>query len=109
MLTYSFQQNSWSALKTTGDLLNHVFGRKHFTPEFLRWQYYDNPMGESIAFSAFDEGKFAGHYAGQPIISRIDGAEISRLDKVNAAIRSENQGQGIWGKLNKLVQEEAEK
>jgi hypothetical protein len=109
MLNFSLQKKSPSELKITGDLLNQVFQRRHFSPEFLRWQYYDNPAGEAIAFNAYDDNLLVGHYAAQPAISKIEGFERRGLVLVNAGISNKYQGKGVWGKLNKLVTEEAEK
>jgi len=81
--------------------------KKHFSSDYMKWQYYDNPAGKAIAVCAFDNGTIVGHYAAQPILTMIDGREATGLFILNAAVAPTLQGKGILKRIAELVHDQA--
>jgi hypothetical protein len=95
MLTYNQQCEEIPELAKTAAFLNFVMKKKHFSANYLKWQYFENPVGNAIAICAFEDDRIVGHYAAQPILSRINGIETRGLFILNAAVDPANQGKGL--------------
>lgn len=77
------------------------------SPQYLRWQYCDNPHGTVIGFDAFHGNQLAAHYA---IIPReyIRGDAIFHAAlSVNTATHPAHQGKGLFVKLATATYEAA--
>ena len=49
-------------------LLSQIFtSTNKFTPQFIAWEYKDNPNGQIVGFNAYDGEELAAHYVTQPI------------------------------------------
>jgi GNAT superfamily N-acetyltransferase len=72
---------------------------KHFTPEYLRWLYVDNPDGRAFGFDARANGVLAAHYVCIPAQARIEGRVVRVLLSLNTATHPQFQGQGLFTRL----------
>ena len=63
------------------------------TQEYLRWLYFENPLGNVIGFDAYDEDKIISHYACIP--TKVDGFEGLSLLALNTATHPKYQGRGL--------------
>ncbi len=81
--------------------------KKHFSATYLKWQYFENPVGNAIAISAYENGVIIGHYAAQPILSKLGSEEICGLLILNAAIDQLHQGKGVFLKITYLLHTQA--
>jgi hypothetical protein len=90
-----------SLLEITG-FLNRVFPKnKKFTPEFVRWQYAQNPLGPMAGFNAWDGGQIVSHFAGLPITMNLFGQIRRGLLCINVSTDIRYRG----GKIFTLVGE----
>lgn len=107
MITYHAQGEDINSLKSTADFLNRVMKKRHFSSDYIKWQYVDNPVGKAIAICAMENGVVIGHYAAQPIISRINGEDIRGLFILNAAVDPAFQGKGVLRSIADHVHDQA--
>lgn len=107
MLTYNQQREVITELTKTAAFLNFVMKKKHFSANYLKWQYLENPVGKAIAICAFEDDRIVGHYAAQPILSKINGIETCGLFILNAAVDPASQGQGLLRGIADRLHEEA--
>ena len=47
-------------------LFKQLYPTLGWTPEFMQWQYYDNPAGEAKVWICFDQGKPVGSVTALP-------------------------------------------
>lgn len=98
----------------TSEYLNLVemseLGRSYFgegelsDPEFLRWQYLDNPNGRVIGYVARNEaGKIIGQYVVAPISIRCEQQILPASFSLNTLTHPEYFGQGIFVELGKMA------
>lgn len=93
-------------------LLNATFtDDEPFTPEFLRWQYLDNPEGRVLGFNAFlaDTDRLVAHYVAIPIRARLFGSEAPGLLSLNTVTDEAHQGRGLLTELGTRTYEEAKR
>jgi GNAT superfamily N-acetyltransferase len=95
MISYNVQSEEYSSLGKTAEMLNYVMNKKHFSANYLKWEYFDNPVGKALTQNAYEDGKLIGHYGAQPIISKINGEIYRGLFILNAAVMPDFQGKGI--------------
>lgn len=74
-------------------------GASHFTADYLRWLYADNPDGPAFGFDAREDGVLAAHYVCIPARARIEGREVRVLLSLNTATHPAFQGKGLFTKL----------
>jgi GNAT superfamily N-acetyltransferase len=79
----------------------------HFTADYLRWLYAENPDGEVLGFDAWDGNMLAAHYVCIPARARIDGESCRVLLSLNTATAPDYQGQGLFTRLASLTCERA--
>ena len=80
-----------------------------FSPEYLKWQYADNPVGQIVGFNAYKEDVLAAHYVAMPIYMMIDGKKTLGLLSLNTATHPEHQGKRLFTTLaNKTYEYAAE-
>ena len=70
-----------------------------FSPEYLKWQYADNPVGQIVGFNAYKEDVLAAHYVAMPIYMMIDGKKTLGLMSLNTATHPEHQGKRLFTTL----------
>ena len=59
------------------DLFNRSFPHSPRSVEHFRWKYIDDPAGARRIALAFDEtGRLVGHYAGYPVLFRVNGRDV---------------------------------
>jgi hypothetical protein len=59
------------------DLFNRSFPHAPRAFEHFRWKYLDDPAGARRIALAFDEhARLVGHYAGYPVVFRLDGRDV---------------------------------
>ena len=95
MISYNIQSEEKSSLEKTAAMLNYVMHKKHFSADYLKWEYLDNPVGKALTQNAYEDDKLIGHYGAQPIISKISDKNHQGLFILNAAVMPEYQGKGI--------------
>ncbi len=107
MINYHPQGESVYLLEDTAYFLNRVMNKKHFSSDYIKWQYLDNPAGKAIAICASIGRTLVGHYAAQPLIAKIEGKEKRGLFILNAAVDPLHQGKGILRGIADLVHDQA--
>ena len=107
MIHFRQQEEDQQALEATASFLNYVMKKDHFSSSYLQWQYLSNPEGKAIAICAFVDDKVTGHYAAQPIVSKINGEDVRGLFILNAAVDPANQGKGLLRGIADRLHEEA--
>lgn len=86
-------------------LLQSVFQKNYFSKEYLKWQYFDNPLGPAVGFDYVFNGSVVAHYACIPI--SISGSDSQYLLSLNTATRPDFQGKGLFKKLANCTYEYA--
>src|SRR5258708_2073413 len=82
------------------DLLSSVFpDTKKYTPQFLDWQYNQNPSGKVVGYDAFLNGELVGHYVTIPVLYSFNNENIKGLLSLNTATHPSHQGKGLFTKL----------
>lgn len=74
-----------------------------FTPEFLRWCYYENPVGPAIGYNIEDDGRLIGHLVGAPQNVRLHGVETSVVLLMNVGTHPDYRGRGLFLELVERV------
>lgn len=88
-------------------LLSEVFSHTpKFTPEFLDWQYNQNPLGGVIGTDAFINGKLVAHHATLPSIYSIAGKLCKSLIPANNVTHPAHQGKNLFTTLGRASFEE---
>lgn len=81
-------------------LLASVFPEtKKFSPEFIHWQYADNPIGKVVGFNAFVEDDLVAHYATIPVLWKINGKLKKGLLSLNTATHQNHRGKKLFTQL----------
>ena len=62
-------------------------------------KHYENPLGDSLVFGAYYEGKLVGMNAYMPVEYQYQGAIIPMLQSCESGVLPEFQGKGIWSKV----------
>jgi hypothetical protein len=74
MMTFSPVRTDDAALAQYGALFAACFpGANKYTPQYLKWQYADNPDGPVVGFDAWDGERLAAHYVCVPARARVAG------------------------------------
>ncbi len=70
-----------------------------FSPsiEYLKWLYFDNPLGKVVGYDAYDQDLIVAHYACIP--TRVDSFEGLSLLALNTATHPRYQGRGLLKEL----------
>lgn len=71
--------------------------------EVLRWQYRQNPFGETATWVWEDEGRIVGHYSAFPMPGLLDGERVVGANAVDAAIAPSHQGKFLFGRMAKSL------
>lgn len=72
----------------------------HYSEEFLRWQYVENPVGLVCGTDAIEHDRVVAHYACVPATLRVHGrANVRALLSLNTATHPDYQGRGLFTKL----------
>lgn len=81
-------------------LLRAVFPNAHqYSPEYLHWQYAENPDGDVVGYDAYDGDTLAAHYAAQPLVAKMFGKTARGLLSFNTATHPNYQGRGLFTRL----------
>lgn len=79
------------------DLLTAVFGSSTlFTPEFLDWEYNQNPVGTAVGFNAWAGNELAAHYVTLPIVAHLNGNKTRGLLSLNSATHENHRGKKLF-------------
>lgn len=62
-------------------------------------KHYENPLGDSLVFGAYHEGKLVGMNSYMPVEYQYNGKTISMLQSCESGVIPEYQGKGIWSKV----------
>lgn len=97
-------------IKSYSSLLSSVFPHTNkFSPEFLQWQYCENPTGKVIGCDAYDGDILIAHYVTIPVIYLINGKETKGLLSINTATHPSYQGKGLFTELATRTYENGKK
>lgn len=101
---YAFQEidGNPANLPSYVKLFEDAFGGTQITPEFLDWQYNQNPNGSVVGFDAVLEGELAAHYATIPMAARLGGRLARGLLSINTATHPQHQRQGLFPRLAEM-------
>lgn len=82
------------------ELLSLVFPETDkFSPEFLQWQYVDNPIGRVVGFNAYHDEELAAHYATIPVEWKINEEIKKGLLSLNTATHPNHRGKKLFTQL----------
>jgi GNAT superfamily N-acetyltransferase len=85
------------SLEQTYDFLRLVFpNAHHFSLDYLKWQYRDNPIGQVVGADVFDADKQVAHYALLPLRGVINGIEEKALLSLNVGSHPGYRGKGLF-------------
>ncbi len=62
-------------------------------------KHYENPLGDSLVFGAYSDGKLAGMNSYMPVDYMYQGEVIPLLQSCESGVLPEFQGKGIWSKV----------
>jgi GNAT superfamily N-acetyltransferase len=72
----------------------------HYSADYLKWEYAENPDGDIVGFNAFtQEGDHAAHYVAQPMRAFLSGKVERGLLSLNTATHPAHQGRGLFTRL----------
>ena len=91
-------------LAATAQLLALGFpGARKFSSEFLRWQYYDNPVGAPLSCNISDGAQLVGHLTGIPIEVALRGDTRLVTLIMNIAVHPAYRGRDLLKSLTAEV------
>jgi hypothetical protein len=96
---------TYSGLKEISDLVNFSSGNNALSPDYLRWQYLENPLGKVFGFNATYNNQLVAHYATIPVRAVIHGNTANGLLSVNTATHPLHTGKGLFIKLASMTYE----
>lgn len=65
-----------------------------FTPEYLKWLYWENPVGDAVGFNCWEGDELVGHVASLPQRVVIKGEEAKAILLLNVATHPRARGKG---------------
>lgn len=71
-------------------------GSQHLTSNYLRWQYFQNPMGRVVGVNAWRGKELVAHYAAIPLEAEVNGDIRRGLLSLNTAVHPLHQGKGLF-------------
>lgn len=74
--------------------------------EVLRWQYRENPFGETVGWVWEDDGRVVAHYSTYPMPYLLDGAPAVGGNAVDAAVVPSHQGRRLFTPLSAALYED---
>jgi predicted N-acetyltransferase YhbS len=101
-----FRPAAHDDLGRTVELMGLGFPAAHkFSPGFLQWQYYDNPVGPPIGCNIDDGERLVGHLMGIPQTVRLHGRATLVTLIMNVATHPDYRGRGLFLELVRRVAE----
>lgn len=96
MSAFEYRAADIADLEPTVELMALGFpAATKFSPNFLRWQYYDNPVGSPLGCNAFDGTRQVGHLMGIPLEVRLHGQACLVTLIMNVAVHPTHRGRGV--------------
>jgi len=93
----------FKSIKEIVALLQLVFpNSKHFSEQYIRWQYLDNPDGEILGYNAYQNGLLVAHYALQPIRGKLFNNLEKGVLSLNTATHPSHQGKKLFTTLAEM-------
>lgn len=78
-----------------------------FTPEYLKWLYWENPAGDAVGFNCWAGDELVGHVASLPQRVVIKGQDAKVILLLNVATHPKTRGKGHFVGLVKRTIEAA--
>ena len=103
---YKFKKIDLSkeGISQCSQLLATVFaGTTIYSPEYLDWEYNQNPLGQAVGFNAFLNDELAAHYVTIPVCAKIFGKETKGLLSLNTATHPNHRGKKLFTQLADLT------
>ncbi len=85
-----------SLLEITRFLQETFPKNEKFTPDFIRWQYAQNPLGPMVGFNAWDNGRIISHFVGLPISMNLFGEIRKGLLCINVSTNENYRGKKLF-------------
>ena len=82
---------------------------KHYTLDYLKWLYCENPCGTVLGYDAIEDEQLVAHYACIPVKLQLNQNNEKGLLSLNTATLPSFQGKGLFTKLAKLTYDDATK
>ena len=70
-----------------------------FTPDFVKWQYIQNPLGVMSGYNAWDGNRIIAHFAGLPLTMNLFGKICRGLLTINVSTDPAYRGQKLFTKV----------
>ncbi|MDX9930686.1 MAG: GNAT family N-acetyltransferase [Bacteroidales bacterium] len=70
--------------------------RARASTQYLRWQYFCNPVGSVIGYSALYKGEIVAHFSNIPVRYCINGTICKSLLALNLVTHPEHRGRGLF-------------
>jgi len=100
MYDFRLIDTSTVGISECASLLSTVFPlADHLTPDYLEWQYAQNPVGPCVGFNAYAGEQLVAHYVTLPVTAKLFGVEKRGLLSLNTATHSEHQGKRLFTTL----------
>lgn len=81
-----------------------------FTPEYLKWLYWENPVGDAVGFNCWAGDELVGHVASLPQSVVIKGKECKVILLLNVATHPKTRGKGHFvGLVKRTIEAAAER
>src|SRR5690349_11573520 len=74
-------------------------GARHYSFEFLKWMYRDNPEGPVFGTDAMADDEIVAHFVGLPSRVMVSGEERRSLLLLNVATHPTHQRKGLFVEL----------
>lgn len=71
----------------------------HITPDFLHWEYLENPAGPAIGFNVFDGNQQIAHSVLQPLTTWWNGSCVRGVLSLNSATHPKHRRKGLYFSL----------
>ncbi len=87
------------------NLFHEFYPHLGWTERYLRWQYYENPIGSALVWVAKSAGKIIATYAAIPHQVYVNGTVCAGWRIQDVITRPESRGLGIYHQLSKIATE----
>lgn len=98
MQIYQTTFDSNNEIKQLVDLQNIVYQHRgiHFSVDGFKYWYKENPVGEVVSYSAFDQGRMVAHYACIPTQMKIDNRVVNGVLSMAVVTHPDYRGKGLF-------------
>jgi GNAT acetyltransferase-like protein len=99
--------NNYSRFLSSSFLSIKYLNIARCTPQYLKWQYLDNPIGHFIGYDAYCNNQIVSHWATLPVLYNIKGIPTKGLLALNLVTHPDHRGKGLFLKIANKTFEDA--